>query len=146
MLHGVHPSSFRYDMTTKYEKIKKIHEIAVETHDANELRKIPLLLNDWGIRCREDDGELLWTNLSTPASIGGTITIGLRYKKKDATLTEDIFELSEKDPNVVTPYYKGKYQTHRSEYVLTHKQQDVETRSFTSANSCSLYLGEKNGG
>ena len=131
-------------MTTKYEQIKNIHKKAVETHDANELRKIPSLLNDWGFRCREDDGELLWTNLSIPTSIGETITIGLRYKKKDATLTEDIFELSEKDPNVVTPYYKGSYQKHRSAYERTHKQQDVEARSFTSVNSCSLYLGEKN--
>jgi len=130
-------------MTTKYEQIKNIHKIAVETHDTNELRKITSLLNDWGFKCREDDGELLWTNLSIPTSIGETITIGLRYKKKDSTLTEDIFELSEKDPNVVTPYYKGKYQKLRSEYEHTHKQQDVKARSFTSVNSCSLYLGEK---
>lgn len=133
-------------MTTKYEEIKNIHKIAVETYDANELRKIPSLLNDWGFKCREDDGELLWTNLSTPTSIiGGTITIGLRYKKKDATLAEDIFELSEKDPDVVTPYYKGKYQKYRPVYNRTHKQQDVKARSFTSPNSCSLYLGERNG-
>ena len=113
------------DMTTKYEQIKNIHKIAVETHDPNELRKIPSLLNDWGFKCREDDGELLWTNLSIPTLIGETITIGLRYKKKDATLTEDIFVLNEKDPHVITPYYKGKYQKH-SEYEGTHCQWTIK--------------------
>ena len=127
-------------MTTKYEQVKNIHQRAVESHDANELRKIPSLLNDWGFKCREDDGKLLWTNLSLPTSVGETITIGLRYRKQDKTLTEDVFELCEKDPNVVTPYYKGKYQILRSEYVNTHKQQDVEPRSFTSINTCTLYL------
>ena len=131
-------------MNTGYGQLKNIHERAVETHDANELRKIPSLLNDWGFKCRENDGELLWTNLSLPTSVGETITIGLRYKKQDGTLTEDVFELCEKDPNVVTPYYKGKYQILRSEYENTHKQQDVEPRSFTSINTCSLYLGDKN--
>ena len=100
-------------MNTGYGQLKNIHERAVETHDANELRKIPSLLNDWGFKCRENDGELLWTNLSLPTSVGETITIGLRYKKQDGTLTEDVFELCEKDPNVVTPYYKGKYHVER---------------------------------
>jgi len=130
-------------MTTKYEQVKSIHQLAVKTHDANELRRIPSLLNDWGIKCREDDGELLWTNLSVPTSVGETITIGLRYRKEDKTLTEDVFELSARDPDVVAPYYKGSYQKLRPEYEGTHKQQDVEPRSITSVNTCCLYFGER---
>ena len=133
------------DMTTKYEQVKNIHKLAVETHDPNELRGIPSLLNDWGFKCREDDGELRWTNLSIPTSVGETITIGLRYTKRDESLTEDLFEISEVDPNVVTPHYQGRYQKLRSEYEGTHKQQDVKPRSFTSVNTCSLYFGDKNG-
>ena len=131
-------------MKTKYEQIRNIHDLAVEAHDANGLKEIPSLLNDWGVKCREDDGELLWTNLSLPSSIGETITIGLRYRKKNATLTEDIFELSNKAPNQVTAHYKGKYQKHRSEYKNTHKEQDADPHSFTSVNTCSIYLDEKN--
>lgn len=46
-------------MTTKYEQIKSVHELAAQTHDANELRKILSLLDGWGIKRREDDEELL---------------------------------------------------------------------------------------
>ena len=132
------------DMNTKYEQIKNIHKTAIESHDANELRKIPSLLNEWKFKCREDDGELLWTNLSMPESIGETIIVGLRYRKRDTTFTEDIFEISAKNPNEVKAYYTGKYQKHCPEYKHTHKLQDVEARSFISVNSCSLYIGEKN--
>ena len=130
-------------MTTKYEQVKSVHKSAAETGDANELRKIPSLLNSWGIKCREDDGQLLWTNLSLPTSIGETITIGLRYKKQDSTLTEDVFELSKKDPDIVASYYKGRYQMLRPEYQGTHKQQDVDARSFTTVNTCCIYLYDK---
>jgi len=131
-------------MTTKYEQAKCIHDLAVKTHDASELRKIPSLLNNWGRKCRSDD-ELLWTNLSMPMSIGETIIIGLRYKKKiDGTLTEDIFELNNKNPDKLSPHYKGQYQLLCPEYKGTHKLQNVEDRSFTSVNTCCLYFGDNN--
>ena len=132
-------------MMTKFDQVKSIHERAVETQDANALREIPAMLNHWGIICREKDGQLLWTNLSEPTSIGETITIGLRYRKQDQTLTEDIFELSRNNPEKVTPYYRGKYQAVRSEYKGTHKFQGAVPQSFTSVNTCCLYLGGENG-
>jgi hypothetical protein len=125
--------------------VKDIHERAVEARDANELRKILSLLDGWGIKRRQKDGELLWTNLSIPTSIGGTIAIGYRYWKRDSTLTEDIFELNQNNPDEIGPYYKGAYQDVRSEYERTHKQQGVEARSFTTVNTCCLYLGGQNG-
>jgi len=130
---------------TKFDQVKSIHERTVKTHDASALLEIPTMLNSWGIKCREKDGQLLWTNLSVPTTIGETIVIGFRYKKKDQTLTEDIFELSKNDPDEVAPYYKGQYQTVRPEYKDTHKFQDAETKSFTTVNTCCLYLGGKNG-
>ncbi len=132
-------------MMTKFQRVKCLHDRAVEAHDASALRGIPSLLNNWGIKCREDDGQLLWTNLSVPSSVGETITIGLRYKKQDETLTEDIFEVSEKDPDVVVAYYKGRYQTARPEYQGTHKLQNVGDTSFTTVNTCCLYLGGNDG-
>jgi hypothetical protein len=102
-------------MISKFDQVKSIHERAVETGDASVLREIPAMLNRWGIKCREKDGQLLWTNLSVPMSVGESITIGLRYRKKDQTPTEDIFELNRNNPEVVTSYYKGQYQTVRPE-------------------------------
>ena len=132
---------------TKYEQVKSVHDRAVESHDATALREIPTMLNRWGIKCREKDGQLLWTNLSVPTSIGDTITIGLRYKKQDGTLTEDIFELNKTKPEVVTPYYLGKYQGVRAEYHGTHKSQNIGLQSSTTVNTCCLYLdlGSENG-
>jgi hypothetical protein len=128
-------------MTTKYEQIKNIHELAVEANDENELHKILPLLESWEIKQRGDDGKLLWTTLSVPTSVGGTIAIGYRYIKRDKTLTEDIFEISESNPNEVGRYYRGKYEDLRPEYERTHKEQNVGARSFTRVNTCSLYLG-----
>jgi len=78
-------------------------------------------------------------------SIEETIAIGLRYKKRDQALSEDIFEIKKNDPDVVTPYYKGRYQAERAEYQGTHKLEDVGNDSFTSVNTCCLYLGGQNG-
>ena len=132
-------------MNTKYIQLRDIHDLAVKANDAEMLREIPQLLNSWGFRCRDKDGQLLWTNLSVPTSIGETITIGLRYMKEDRTLTEDIFEVSSSSPDSVNAYYKGKYQRVRPEYTGTHKEHKVKTESFISVNSCSLYLGSDNG-
>lgn len=128
-------------MKTKYDQLKHVHDIAFRTNDAKMLREVPTLLNSWGAKCREKDGKLFWINLSIPTSIGGTITIGLRYMKNDQTLTEDIFEICSGTPMVIDKYYKGKYQNTRPEYSRTHKMQNVQESSFTSANSFSLYLG-----
>lgn len=47
------------------------------------LREIPAMPNRWEINCPENDGQLLWKNLSVPTSVGETITIGLRYRAQD---------------------------------------------------------------
>lgn len=130
---------------TKYEQVKSIHNLAVDTHDANKLREILPLLNSWEINCRNKDGELLWTNLSVPTSVEESITIGLRYRKRGGTLTEDIFELQAQALGKVNPNYKDRYQKLRPEYLGHHKQQGIDGCSFTSVNTCSLYCGEKSG-
>jgi len=131
-------------MKSKYEQLRHIHDLAVTNHDASMLKEILKMLNSWDIKCRVDDGQLLWTNLSQPTSVEETITIGLRYMKKDKSLTEDVFEVSSSNPEKVVSFYKGKYERIRLEYKGTHKRQDVRASSFTSVNSCSLYLGSEN--
>jgi hypothetical protein len=132
-------------MKSKYQQVVDIHEKAAASHDASGLRDISSLLQSWGIKARQDDGELLWINLSVPTSIDGTIIVGYRYRKRDSSLTEDLFEFSRANPNNVTHYYKGRLEEVRTEYAKTHKEQDVALGSFTSVNSCCLYLGKEHG-
>lgn len=127
--------------TTKYEEIRAIHEQAVRSQAPESLRAIPVVVGAWGIKVRTDDGTLLWTNLSVPSTTGDAIAIGFRYKKRDGTFTEGIFELGLQQPNKVERYYRGAYESARPEYAGTHKFQDAGMSSFTSVNTCSLYLG-----
>jgi len=127
-------------MVTRFQQIVELHNRAALSGDAEALRPIPSLLASWGLQPRADDGTLLWTNLSVPSSVSDAVTIGLRYVKRDGSLTEDIFELTSENPDAVTPYYRGKYQTVRPEYVGTHKFQGATPRSFTSTNTCCLYM------
>ena len=132
-------------METKYQQVADVYSRTVASEDPSELRGILTLLEAWGITQRQKDGDLLWVTLSTPTSIDGTIVIGYRYKKKDSSLTEDLFELRTAHPNSVQPFYKGRYQDTQLEYAKTHKQQNVENRSFTSVNTCCLRLGDPHG-
>jgi hypothetical protein len=132
-------------MKNKYEQIVAIHRRAAVSSDATPLAVIVPLFESWGIRKRQDDGELLWTNISMPTTVAGTIVVGYRYRKRDASFTEDLFELKQSNPNEVLRRYKGSYQKICAEYAKTHKQQNVEARSFTSVNTCCLYLGLQNG-
>jgi hypothetical protein len=113
----------------------------VDSNNAEVLREIPSILNAWGIKCRGDDGQLVWVNFSIPKSVDDTIVIGLRYQKRDQTVTEDIFELNRSSPERVYSHYKGMYETYRPEYQGTHKFQNAGTHSFTTANTCCLFIG-----
>ena len=89
------------------------------------------MLRGWGIRQRADDGRLLWTNISNPTSRVDALTIGLRYEKRDGTLTEDLFTIDAAKPDEVASHYRGKLQKIWKEYDSTHKQQNLMRESFT---------------
>ena len=128
-------------MDSKYEIIKELHRRACETGEAEVLKGIPGLLESWGIKLRTDDGELYQVNISNPEQ--SILVVGLRYKKKDGSLTEDIFEFNASCPNEISKYYKGQYERERTEYKGTHKQHNVSSSPYTSVNTCSLYTGNK---
>ncbi|MGB8327550.1 MAG: hypothetical protein WCE48_08215 [Steroidobacteraceae bacterium] len=128
-------------MSTRYRQLKDLHDRASATGNATLLGEIPRLLTEWGIRSRADDGRLLWTNVSNPTSQTESIAIGLRYEKQDGTLTEDLFTVGSTKPDKVVSHYTGRIQREWTEYANTHRQQDVERRSFTSVNTCSFYMG-----
>ena len=128
-------------MESKYEIIKELHCRARETGEAEILVGIPSLLESWDVKLRADDGEHYQVNISNPEQ--SILVIGLRYKKKDGSLTEDIFEFNALSPNEISKYYKGQYERERTEYKRTHKQQNVSLSPYTSVNTCSLYTGNK---
>ncbi len=125
-------------METKYKIIQEIHRDARIRADA--LASIPEILESWGIGLRTDDGMLYQINISHPDP--NIFIVGLRYKKRDESFTEDLFEFSSMTPNEVTKHYRGSYERKRPEYIGTHKKQDVNLSNFTSVNSCSLLLSD----
>jgi len=129
-------------MKSKYETIENLHRRAHKNDKAELLNEVPNLLESWGVKLRADDGVLYQINITKPEN--GILAVGLRYKKKDGTLTEDIIEFNASKPNEVSKYYKGKYERQRIEYEDTHKRQDISLTPFTSVNTCSLYVGGDN--
>ena len=129
-------------MKTKYETIEDLYRRMRENSDAELLIEIPNLLESFGIKLRKNDGVLHQINISNPEN--GVLAVGLRYKKKDETLTEDVLEFNASNPNEVSKFYKGTYERKRAEYKGTHKQQDISLMPFTSVNTCSLYVGGDN--
>src|SRR5437867_119652 len=79
------------------------------------------VLQDQGIRIRQDDGQLCQLTLSKPVSVDSGFVIGLRYDKRNGTQTEDLFRVEKGYP--IKGYYKGALQQEFTEYRGTHKQQ-----------------------
>lgn len=79
------------------------------------------VLNKHGIKLRQKDGVFDHVTYSIPTSAKDCILIGLRYKKKDGTFTEDHF-LFQKDVSV-RKFYKRKIEKVLPEYTGAHKKQ-----------------------
>lgn len=104
------------------------------------------ILREHGIRLRQQDGELMQINFSLPRSHSGLV-LGLRYRKRDRSLTEDHFLCTQSgDVLRIEKYYRGDLEDALREYLGTHKAQldlttielgpqpvmtDVRTISFT---------------
>jgi len=82
------------------------------------------LLTRQGIGLRQKDGELRQVTSSKPTSIPHGFVIGLRYVKRDGSLTEDHFAV-EAGQKIVEPHYRGTLERKWPEYRGTHKQQVV---------------------
>jgi len=112
----------------------------------NEVERI---LVGHGIRLRQHDGDLVQVNFSLPRSPEVGLVLGLRYRKRDETLTEDHFLCSQQPSGLkIVTHYRGSLERVLSEYRGTHKEQpdltsavkqpwpdgvvtDVRTISFT---------------
>ncbi len=115
----------------------------------NLLQEVINLLRGKNIKLRQDDGELRQINISIPTSIKNSFVIGLRYKKRDKTLTEDHFLIKkeiEATENEIIKYQGKKLEQLLTEYKGTHKHQidisqienDNNSTAYTSINTISL--------
>lgn len=79
------------------------------------------LLADNDIKPRNKDGALLRITVSRPVSDPTAFAVGLRYEKRDGTLTEDLFGL-DRTLGIIKNEH-GSLERMWPEYTATHKQQ-----------------------
>jgi hypothetical protein len=111
-------------------------------------REVRGIMLEHGIQLRCDDGELVQINFSLPTSIPSALVLGLRYRKRDSSLTEDHFACSWRGDRLeVVPYYGRRLEHVFPEYRDTHKAQvDLNAQpppippegTFTSVNTITF--------
>lgn len=129
-------------MKDAFSELEGIWSRCIENDRKNMFEEILDLLQDQGKRIRQVDGELWQITLSKPNSVSSGFVIGLRYVKKDGTLTEDLCTVERGRP--IECHYKGRLQQQWPEYRETHKQEVVfavvanEPAPTTFVNTISL--------
>lgn len=105
-----------------YDEIKSITDSIYSGRLQKPTAEIFLVvLNKYGIRLRQKDGVFDHITYSIPNSQKNCILIGIRYKKKDATFTEDHF-LFQKNFSI-KKFYKRQIEKVLPEYKGAHKKQ-----------------------
>jgi len=134
-------------MKDSFIELERIWNRCVEDAQKNMETEILDLLNDQGIRTRQDDGVLRQITLSKPTSVNSAFAIGLRYVKRDGTQTEDLFRVERGQP--IVGCYKGSLEEKWPEYRGTHKQQITfaiaadEPSPTTAVNTISMLKSHK---
>jgi hypothetical protein len=129
-------------MKDAFAEVESIWTRCIETGQKKFDNDILALLQDQGIRIRQDDGDLKQLTLSKPTSVNSGFVIGLRYIKKDGSHTEDLFSVEQGQQ--VKSYYTGSLEKQWPEYRGTHKQQidftivANESAPITSVNTISM--------
>ena len=110
---------------SSYDDLKEIlDEVNAGLANGEQIKygeRVLKLLEDLGKKVRSKDGALRYLNVSYPQSIPDSFLIGLRYVKKDGSLTEDHF-LFRKNMHIKS-FYKGTVEQELPEYKSTHKDQ-----------------------
>jgi hypothetical protein len=78
-----------------------------------------VLLNKYGVRLRNKDGDAKYATFSVPISKQDALVLGIRYTKIDGSWTEDLFLFELGKPIVAG--YKGRLEKIIPEYKGTHK-------------------------
>lgn len=106
-------------MDNSYEEFKTITDKYYTDGQMPSIKVFIDLLNCYGIKLRQKDGELHETTFSVPKSSKNALVLGMRYIKKDGSYSEDLF-LFEKNKSIQKGY-KGKVEKTLPEYQNTHK-------------------------
>lgn len=106
-------------MNNPYEEFKKITDDYYADWQMPSPEVFIDLLNRYGIKLRQKDGKLHEATFSVPKSRKAALFLGIRYRKRDGSFSEDLF-LFEKGKPIKTGY-KGKLERILPEYGGTHK-------------------------
>ncbi len=107
-------------MSSPYEELKAITDAVYGEKRTEWTKDVLALLARNGIRERQDDGQLYEMHFSVCQSQENTLIVGLRYQKRDGSLTEDAFEFQPGKQKIVK-HYRGKIEKVHREYKGTHK-------------------------
>lgn len=109
-------------MDTSFDELKAITDAIYSENPQGDLHlQIVNILNNHGIRFRQDDGVNPEITISHPTTRQGTMVVGLRYTKNDGTKTEDHFLFQSDLP--IEKHYGKKLEELFPEYKGTHKLQ-----------------------
>ena len=104
-----------------FVELGAIWETATGKKDVVVAGEVVDLLRRNDIGLRQDDGDLRQVTLSKPVSVSSGFVVGLRYIKRDGTLTEDLFTAVAEEHQIKS-WYKGSLQGRWPKYQGTHKQ------------------------
>lgn len=108
-------------MNDPYEQFKKITDKYYTDWNMPNINVFVELLNRYGIKLRQKDGELHEITFSKPESKEEALVLGVRYKKKDNSYSEDLFLFQQGEK--IEKGYKGRLEKGIiPEYSGTHKE------------------------
>lgn len=107
-------------MSDAYAEVEAIWNRRMGGDQSKTKDDVVALLASYGIRLRQDDGELRQVTVSKPTSVSDAFVIGLRYHKNDGSQSEDLFFV--KKGRSIEPHYRASLERKLPEYRGTHKQ------------------------
>ena len=123
-------------MNKAYAKLQRIWDTCSATETSGLVDIISVLAED-GKSLRQRDGDIFQITLSIPTSIEQAFVIGLRYRKKDLSFTEDHFlchsEREGTSNENISYHFKRTLEHQLAEYKGTHKE--IPNREFTNTGT-----------
>ena len=108
-------------MDDSYDKLKSITDEYYAGQRTEWANDAIALLNEYGIKLRQKNGTPEIGTVSIPKSLANAIVIGIRYKKRDMSYTEDTFLFEKEKP--IKSLYRDNIEKLLPEYTGTHKKQ-----------------------
>ena len=138
-------------MTGAYETLLGIWERSSLLDFDTVAGEVCGLLQRHGIRLRHNDGELMQITFSVPTIAQSSLVLGLRYRNRDSSFTEDHFlcRRGVDTHGLDEPHYRRSLEQLLPEYRGTHKQQtDLGSQTpaagfVTHVNTISFEKGQK---